>query len=163
MRTDAVKSAVRKGDHVYINRCVFGWPIPFTRRRFTKGREPRRGEIVLYKPSTENGGEGLLGRVAGFPNERVLIQDGVLTINDAPVSEPSVLAELRLDVPEEPAPYGRSRSKAYSLVPQGHYFVLAEIADEVADSRTLGWIAREDLIGKAAAVWWPPSRWRRLP
>lgn len=162
VRSDAVRSALRKGDHAYINRCVFGWPVPFTRRRFTKGREPRRGEIVLYQCSGEEAGEALLGRIAGLPGERVLIEDGVLTINDAPVSEPSVLASLRFDAPEEPAPYGRSRSKSYSLVPDEHYFVLAEVTDEVADSRTQGWVAREELLGTATAVWWPPTRWRRL-
>jgi signal peptidase I len=162
VRSDAVSSELRKGDHVYINRCAFGWPVPFTRRRFTQGREPRRAEIVLYKPSGDYEGDALLGRVAGLPGERVLVEDGVLTINDAPLAEPSGLAELRFDAPEEPAPYGRSRSKSYSLVPEGHCFVLAEAADEIPDSRTLGWVAREDLIGNATTVWWPPTRWRRL-
>ncbi len=162
VRSGTAHRVLRKGDHVYINRCVFGWPIPFAKQRLTSGRAPRRGEIVLFRNHHENREELLLGRVAALPGERVLIEDGVLKINDVPLSEPPVFAELRLNTPGETAPYGRSRSKAYSVVPEGAYFVLSEDPDEVADSRSLGWIAQEDLVGNAAAVWWPPTRWRRI-
>ena len=162
VRSDAAKSVLRKGDHVYIDRLAFGFPVPFTRRRLTTGRMPRRGEIVLFRNAGDGQSEMLLGWVAGLPGERVFLEDGVLKINDAPVSEPEALARLRFDAAAEPAPYGRSRSKTYSVVPDGHCFVIGEAGNEAADSRTLGWIAREDFVGTVSGVWWPLTRWRRI-
>jgi len=60
-------------------------------------------------------------------------------------------------------PYGRSKGKEYSLVPEGAYFIIAEsnIQEDHWDSRTVGWVPRPALIGVATAIWWPPRRWRR--
>ncbi len=162
VRSGAVRSVVPHGSHIYINRCALGWPVPFTRRRFTRGRAPHRGELVLFRSPQAGYSEMLIGYVAGLPGERVQIDEGALLINDTPVQEPSALAEMRFDPPADSAPYGRSRSKAYSLVPENHYFILGEAHDEEPDSRTLGWVPHENIVGTATAVWWPPTRWRRI-
>ena len=98
----------------------------------------------------------------GVPGERVLIEEGVLKIDDAPLSEPALLAGMRFDATGDTGPYGRSRSKAYSVVPEDSFFVLSEAAENPVDSRSLGWVSRASVVGKVSAVWWPPSRWRGI-
>ncbi|HOF39429.1 MAG TPA: signal peptidase I [Candidatus Hydrogenedentes bacterium] len=162
VRADAAQSAVRRGDHLCVDRCVFGLPVPFTRRRLTAGRPPRRGELVLYRAGSDPREKMQLGWVAGLPGERVLIEGGELTINDAPLTGSAALAGMRFDAPAITGSYGRSRSKTYSVVPENSYFLLSEAPEEPVDSRSLGWVPREQLVGKATAVWWPPTHWRRL-
>ncbi len=154
-----------KADHFYINRWAFGIPIPFTSYRLYKGRDPKRGELILYRRKERGKNEPplLLGRVAGLPGERVYIDGGKLTIDGRPVSAPPVLVNREFPAVEGVGPYGRSKGKEHSLVPEGHFFILAEstLAEDHYDSRTFGWVSHESLVGSASFVWWPPSRWRR--
>jgi signal peptidase I len=154
-----VDDTVKAGDHVMLNRAAYGLPMPFTNLRFSRGREPQRGEIVVYRPPSGGDHEFLVGRVAGLPREQVNMDDGRLTIDGAPVvTQP----ELRFTPADGAAPYGRSKSKEYSLVPEGHYFIVAENGADNLDSRSLGWIPRRDVVGSAKLVWWPLSHARRL-
>lgn len=155
-----------KADHLYVNRWTFGPPIPFTRRRLFQGRAPHRGELVLYycPPNENDHGRILLGRVAALPGERVYLDNGKLTINDTPLDAPASLVERAFPADEDTGPYGRSKGKQHSLVPQDHFFILADQAfcDHAVDSRSVGWVPRTHLIGAATTVWWPPTHWRRV-
>ena len=162
VRTESVQSSFAQGEHVFINRCAFGLPLPFTRHRLSQGRAPRRGEIVLYHTPALSDGQAhvLLGRVAGLPNEQVLLDEGKLRIDGAPVAEPS-LANRVFAASDGKGRYGRSKNKVYSMVPQDHYFILADNTEDAPDSQTFGWIPRSHLIGPVSAVWWPVRKWRR--
>jgi signal peptidase I len=155
----SVDEAVTPGDHLLVNRAAFGVPLPFTGMRLSQGRAPMRGEIVVYRAPSGSDTEFLVGRVAGLPGEQVNLNEGRLTVNGVPVGENG---NLQFGPTEGAAPYGRSKSKEYSLVPEGQYFIIAEDGSDGLDSRTLGWIPRKDVVGPAKAVWWPPTRWRRL-
>jgi len=152
--------------HFFINCWTFGPPIPFTRTRLFQRRTPRRGELVLYHcPDNAEQHKGvLLGRVAAMPGERVALDDGEIAINGDPVTEPAELAACTLAKGEGIGPFGHAKGKQHSLVPEDHYFVVADeaLCDNALDSRTVGWVPRGNLIGAAGRVWWPPSRWRRV-
>jgi len=152
-------------DHLYINRLAFGLPIPFVGRRAVSWAAPKRGQLVLFAvPGKREECPGMLVcRVAGLPGERVYVDGGRLTVDGQVVDTPPCLARV-LKSGEGVGPYGRSKGGEYSLVPEGHVFVLTESDDPADhwDSRTLGWIPAGNLTGTATAVWWPPRRWRRL-
>ena len=153
-------------DHAYINRWAYGLPIPFTLLAFVRWGGPARGDLVLYhRPKApKDEPKMLLGRVAGLPGERVFLKDGKLQINDVPLDAPASLAERQYATDDGVGRYARSKGKDFSLVPEGHYFVLtdSDLPDEHWDSRTFGWISHKHLIGRASVAWWPPTRWRRL-
>ncbi len=54
--------------------------------------------------------------------------------------------------------YGISKRVSYTLVPEGHYFCLGDNGLESVDSRYYGWIPRENLVGRAFTVVYPPLR-----
>jgi len=152
------ETGLAQGDHVYVNRVWFGLPLPFTGKRLTRGRSPDRGVLVLYRGPNE---ELLVGCVAGFPGEQVFLNDGALHINGNPVDH-GRFADCRFICTESTGPYAQSKKKEFSVVPEGHYFILCDDPEGKNDGRTLGWTPRENLLGVVAAVWWPPSRWRRI-
>lgn len=164
VRTGALSRAFKRGERVFVNRAVFGFPIPFSQRRMSAGEPPARGDIVMFRAPADNGAADkkrlLLGRVAGLPGEEVSLDGDRLAVNGQAVERPHSLAE--------PFPgdgvglYGRSRTKQYSLVPPDHFFILVDDAAEQPDSRAIGWVSREDLVGRVSAVTWPPHRWRRV-
>ena len=115
-------------------------------RLIRTGREPRRGEIVVFRSDDRY----LVKRVIGLPGETVKIEAGVLVIDGAPFTEPWWSAATRPD-------------KEWHI-PVDSWFVLGDNrADSAHDSRSVGPISRDALHSVAVARYWPLRRVRRLP
>jgi signal peptidase I len=138
-------------------------------------REPERGEIVVFAglagpPADEDGPlvlrafewlgratgvippspSDLVKRVVGLPGEEVAIVDGVLRVDGSAMVEPY------LDGPPPPD-FGPV------VVPDGTLFFLGDNRRNSADSRSsLGFVARDRVIGRALAVAWPLGNTRSL-
>ncbi len=146
--------------HVVINRVAFGLPLPFTNTMLARWGAPKRGDLVFYHHKGKADEPKLLvGRIAGLPGERVFLEEGRLLVDDAPAFEGRTFAAT-----EGVGRYAKSKGKEFSLVPEGHYFILTEsdVPEEHWDGRTLGWTPRASLLGRASFVWWPPKQWRRV-
>jgi signal peptidase I len=128
-------------DRVLANRLIYHF------------REPRRGEIVVFKtPRAAElacGGEGgtFVKRLIALPGERWREQDGDIYINDKKLDEPYI----------EPARRDALTS-AEKLVPAGQYIMLGDNRSSSCDSRRWGAVPRENLVGPVFAVYWPPKR-----
>lgn len=107
--------------------------------------EPQRGELAVFEA-----GDGLNAkRVAGLAGDTVEIRDGVLHVNGEPRRESYV--DYRLNDGNFFGP---------ETVPEGHVFVLGDNRSNSLDSRSLGPIPEESLVGEVRLrVWplWPPD------
>lgn len=56
--------------------------------------------------------------------------------------------------------YGVRPEDEYSLIPEGHYLLLGDNSPNSRDGRYWGWVPNENIVGRVASIWWPPSRWR---
>lgn len=155
-------AAVQEGDHVYVGRWPFGLTVPFTTQRIVRGRNPRRGELAAYRAPGAEDKMVLLGRVAALPGEQVRLDEGALLVDDEPVQDPPSLAGRTFPDKGAPGPYGRGKRKQQTLVPPGHFFILSDNPQDTPDSRSLGWVPYDNLVGIVTTVWWPPKRWRRV-
>jgi signal peptidase I len=105
---------------------------------------PQRGDIVVFSGSQTNG-EAFVKRVIGIPGDMVTVAlNGLVSVDGVTLSEPYVF-----DHDAEMA--GR-----WSLGPN-QYFVLGDNRGNSRDSRDFGPITRNEIIGKAALVYWPLS------
>ena len=163
VRGDWLDSFVRKGERMFI-RFSLGIPIPITRMRLSRGREPAHGDLVLYRPPTQKRDmpEYILGVVVGLPGERVFLDKGKVLVNDKPIESPSWLREMEFSRDGVEGKYTRSKGKEYSFVPEDEYCILTNGEERCWDSRTVGWISRKRILGHAATVWWPPGARKRL-
>lgn len=59
---------------------------------------------------------------------------------------------------ERPFRYGIREEDEFSLVPEGHYFLLGDNSENSADGRYFGWVPHQNLYGRAFAVVLPFSR-----
>ena len=59
-----------------------------------------------------------------------------------------------------PPLYGSQRGDEYQVVPEGHYLMLGDNSLNSVDGRMFGWVPRENLYGRASAVFWPISHRR---
>ncbi|OGW54247.1 MAG: signal peptidase I, partial [Nitrospirae bacterium RBG_19FT_COMBO_55_12] len=75
---------LRVGDHLLVNKFIYGPRIPFTDTRIFAGKEPKRGEIIVFRFPLDEG-KDFIKRVVGVPGDKIQIRNGRLLINDAPV------------------------------------------------------------------------------
>ncbi len=148
-------------DHLIVSFIHYGPHAPFINKTLPLWRKPVRGDLVLYQARDKEQAvtHMLIGRIAGLPGERVLLQDGALTVDDAPVTLPAP-APVRY-TSHAAARYGRSKTREYNLVPKDQYFILSDDQDAdqpPLDSRTLGWIPGQQVQGRVVCCWWPLSR-----
>jgi signal peptidase I len=129
-------------------------------------RDPARGEIIVFRRPGAEAAQGpgavlrsffeglglvapdeeidLIKRVVGLPGETVEIVDGEVRVDGVGLTEPYTL------------PDGRSFPAV--TVPDGHYYMLGDNRSNSDDSRYgLGTVPRDDVIGRAFVILWPPS------
>lgn len=112
-------------------------------------QEPQRGDIVVFRHPQEGQHNILIKRVIGLPGDTVEVQDGQVLINGEALAE-DYIAQPPL------------RAFPRHTVPADSYFVMGDNRNNSADSRVWGYLPRENLLGRAALVFWPPQRMRVL-
>lgn len=85
-----------EGDHLFVNKFVYGAKIPFTSFRLSAVREPQRGDIVVFKIGRMDAPPGIcpidqcpekyrsenfVKRLVGLPGDTIEVRDGVLFVN----------------------------------------------------------------------------------
>jgi signal peptidase I len=149
-----------RGDRVFVNKWAFGLRIPFTNIRLWRAGEPKRWDIVVFY-AVEKDAEHpiLIKRVVGLPGERVHIADGKVHINGEPLELPKGMPPVEYT---DDGRYGILDEDGYCIVPEDCYMVLGDNSDSSKDSRFFGWVPHDNMVGRAACVWWPFSHWHDL-
>ena len=126
---------IAQGDHVIVDKLAY-----------RAGGEPSPGDLVVFRaPRTR---EIMLKRVVALEGQTVEIRDGLLFVDGAKRIEPYADTESIDSVFFGPV-----------TVAHGSVFVLGDNRFDSMDSRRLGSVPVADLIGRARARIWPPSRW----
>ncbi|NSL51203.1 signal peptidase I [Calidifontibacillus erzurumensis] len=116
--------------------------------------EPERFDIIVFHATEDR---DYIKRVIGLPGEHVAYKDDVLYINGKPVEEP-FLEEAKKKA-DGPLTYDFTLEEVTGLdrVPEGHLFVLGDNRRFSKDSRIIGTISMDQVLGKTNIVYWPPS------
>jgi signal peptidase I len=129
------------GERVLVNRLAY------------RRHPPARGDVVLARDPREPK-RLLIKRVAAIPGDAVRQDAGRLTVNGAVVLDwRDVVADVLL--PE-----------AVWRLAADEFFLLGDAADlhpaASTDSRIWGPVAKHLIVGRVWAMYWPPSRARRV-
>jgi len=98
-------------------------------------------------------------RLIAVGGEEVEIKNHDIYINGALVTDNQVIRENRYYNIKE-WEFGRTGIKI--TVPDNSLFVLGDNSKSSSDSRNWGFVDREDLIGEAFFIYWPPKRWKLI-
>ncbi len=163
MRGNALGKRASKGERVLINRARFGIRLPLLGIPIYRGRAPASGECVAFTVSVEVPGGATMpdlafGTVLGVPGDTVTIEDGTIVVNGTSTGR----AAQRDGASESSSAKGKTKwpPKKTSTVPEDQYLVLADDASSGPDTRTVGWVPKESLVGTVSTVWWPPHKIR---
>ncbi len=165
----SMRPTLLEGDVVLVNRLAYDLKLPLTDLVIKPLGEPQRGDIVTFHSPAD--GTRLIKRLVALPGDTVEVRRGQLVVNGEPaqysdlvaVAEPvgagivvdAIRATERLGgrqhaVQRLPAFGGREFGPA--VVPPDHYFMLGDNRDNSADSRYIGFVPRNLLIGRAHHV-----------
>ena len=115
--------------------------------------DPVRGDIIVFR-YPRNPQEFFIKRLIGLPGEKVLIDNGVVTIFNSENSEGVILDEYYL--PEDIKTYGLSEEKVE--LGEDEYFVLGDNRNSSKDSRSFGPVDESYLVGRVIFRGWPFNR-----
>lgn len=120
--------------------------------------DPDRFDIIVFHATPE---QDFIKRVIGLPGEHVAVKDEILYIDGKPVKEPFLQdvkdqlkpnQTLTNDFQLEDLPGG------YQTIPEGYVLVLGDNRDNSADSRVLGLIPQDTIVGTTKITYWPLDR-----
>ncbi len=111
-------------------------------------REPERGDVIVFKAPTNNG-EEFIKRIIAVPGETILLKDGNVFINGSQLRENYLADELKTQAG------GYLKEGLQFDIPAGHFMVLGDNRPFSSDSRSWGFITKEDITGRAWVVYWP--------
>ena len=143
----SMENTLLVGDHLIMSRIGYDAGVPFTDWHVSLWRNPRRGQIVIFKPPAAPNETDLIKRVVGLPGETVDIRDGAVWING------NKLRETYTTGPTEPAPRGLSEVSYPYVVPENCYFVMGDNRGNSLDSRFWGPMPRKNLIGTPVMIY----------
>jgi len=103
-----------------------------------KINELKRFQIVVIKTEESY----LIKRIIGLPGETIEYKDGLLYINDKVMKDPYFKENNTIDF-----------SKV--TIPKDHYFVMGDNRDDSIDSRIIGCINKEDIMGTTKLIIFP--------
>ena len=153
--SNSMYPTLKPGDRIFVNKLLYGPPVPFTDIRLPKLRGPKIGDIVVFTSPVEKK-KYLIKRFIAGGGQTVQIEDGKLLVDGKKVEE-SPFQKIFY--------YNRSKYGAENeaiLVPEGHFYVLGDNSANSMDSRYWGFVPDKNLVGRAFLVHWPIRRIRIL-
>src|SRR5436305_8871464 len=88
--TASMEGTILVGDHLFMDKLLYGPEIPLTHWRLPALKSVHRGDIVVFH-YPKDPSETFLKRVAAIGGDQIEIRDGVLYVNARAVSEPYVV------------------------------------------------------------------------
>ena len=79
--SESMEQTLLVGDHLFVNKAVYGLRVPFTRMRIVEGRSPHRGEVVVFFDVRNPDATPLIKRVVAIAGDTVEMRDNRLMIN----------------------------------------------------------------------------------
>lgn len=168
--TGSMRPGILEGDVVFVNRLAFNVKLPLTDVVLAHTGEPQRGDVVTFSSPTS--GTRLIKRIMAIPGDVIEMRSDQLIINGQrarytpveqvlePIGQGLLARAERFD-----ETIGAQRQRIQVLpeivsrrdfepvrVPKERYLVLGDNRNNSEDSRFIGLVPRELLIGRAVRV-----------
>jgi len=144
------------GDHILVNKFIYGPTVSPLEERLLPIRKPRRGDVVVFK-YPEDPTRDFIKRCMGLPGDTLKMIDKDLYINGRYVNDSAITWYA------EPEPGSRDlffhprrirENFGPKTVGPGNYFCMGDNRDNSNDSRYWGTVPESYLKGRAFVIYW---------
>ena len=167
------------GDHLLVNKFIYGTKIPFMDIRIFPVEDIKRGDVIVFKfPGNDSVNKGVhyIKRAIGLPGDEVNIEGRDVYINGEKIKQVyegnykyfeqgtevttdkyiDTLSENIFDVIYKKSSINTTKGKTNFpiTIPEGNIFVLGDNRDNSYDSRFWGFVPIESISGKAFLIHW---------
>jgi signal peptidase I len=178
------------GDHIFVNKFIYGLRVPLTEKWLFHWQEPKRGDVIVFMYPQDRS-KDFIKRVVGLPGDTVEIRNGELLVTNAQgqrvpievvttatdflyeeelegqrLAIPCLQVEESLDGTKYQALYRKDdrgmRAFGPITVQPGHVFVMGDNRDNSHDSRYWGQVPQDLIKGKALVIWYSGVKWTRI-
>ena len=164
------------GDYLFVSKYSYGFSkhsLPFSiplipKRIFFK--EPKRGEIVVFKTPEDNKTD-YIKRLIALPGDKIKLVSNTIYLNGKEIKQLNPREEMYKDIEVSKLQETLPNTNTYDIyefkknsifidtnnfkefiVPDEHYFVIGDNRDNSQDSRFIGPVPKENLVGRAEIV-----------
>ncbi len=151
------------GDHILVNKLVYGIRVPFTDKRWPAIFKPERGDVIVFV-YPEDRTKDFIKRVVAVGGDTVEVKNKRLYVNGKETATPQARYYSNVVMPGDITPRDNMPP---TKVPDGFLFVLGDNRDYSHDSRFWGFVPVEDVKGKAFLIYYSAPdisdvRWGRI-
>ena len=147
--SSSMENTLLVGDHIFVNKFIYGYHIPLTKGRVLQFTTPKRGDIIVFV-FQEDPSKDFIKRVIGVPGDVVEVRRKVVYLNGKPIEEGYTRFADGLNADG----FVRSRDDMPPVrVPERKYFVMGDNRDRSYDSRFWGFVDSDAVIGKALFIY----------
>ncbi len=180
-----MKPTLLVGDYLFVSKYSYGYsrysfPFgfpPFSGRFFESPVE--RGDVAVFR-NPKQLDQDYIKRIVGLPGDRIQVKAGILHINGEPVTRERIedfeiapnygVAQYietlpngrRYRILEASGDTGMYDNSSEYPVPEGHYFAMGDNRDNSSDSRVIGTVPAENLVGRAEFLFFSTDGSARL-
>lgn len=146
----SMKQTLQIGDHILVNKFIYGVKIPFLGKTIIPIKIPERGDIVVFK-YPKDPDKDFIKRVIGVAGDRIEIIDKQLYVNNELLNNAHA---VHMDPRIFPGEFTTRDNFGPVTVPADSLFVMGDNRDNSHDSRFWGFVDLEDVRGKAFIIYW---------
>ncbi|MDD3471971.1 MAG: signal peptidase I [Syntrophaceae bacterium] len=151
------------GDHILVNKLVYGVRVPFTNKRWPAIFKPERGDVIVFV-YPEDRTKDFIKRVVAVGGDTVEIKNKRLFVNGKEAPMPQARFYSNVAMPGDISPRDNLPP---TKIPDDFLFVLGDNRDFSHDSRFWGFVPLEDVKGKAFLIYYSAPdfaeiRWERF-
>jgi signal peptidase I len=160
----SMKPTLLVGDHILVNKFIYGVKIPFVRKTLIPIGNPERGDVIVFI-YPEDRSKDFIKRVIAVGGDTVEIHNKKILLNGKPLEDSH---GVNVDSVIFPASIQPRDNFGPVKVPKGTLFVMGDNRDQSYDSRFWGFVDLKDVMGKAFIIYWSWNssdtwvRWDRL-
>ena len=160
----SMKPTLLIGDHLLVNKFIYGVKIPFIRKTLISISEPKRGDVVVFI-YPEDRSKDFIKRVIGVGGDTIEIRNKKIFLNGLPYNDAHGVYVDDFIIPGSIQP--RDNFGPFT-VPKGALFTMGDNRDQSYDSRFWGVVDVKDVLGKAMILYWSWNkddhnvRWSRI-
>jgi signal peptidase I len=160
----SMKETLQIGDHILVNKFIYGVKMPFLQFTLIPLKNPQRGDIVVFE-FPEDKDKDFIKRVVGVAGDVVEVRNKQVWVNGA-LQQGSFI--VNSDPHVFPGNLQPRDNFGPATVPGHSLFVMGDNRDHSYDSRYWGFVDLKAVKGKAFIIYWSWDkdsfgvRWGRL-